>query len=201
MFSLTVVLSPWVSEFSHPARPSHARVPPKNGLTILWTNQGQVRWFFPMANLTIVLLFWSEEEVKKGSNIAWTLTLPSTSCISEEFRDMLELISLILPSKDNVLWPTGLHRVHLWRRKCEWKTFNDQTWIDSMRKVSKGQGNPCFFTAPNPMDDDQSVGEIRCDLDKPRISPYKNAWRPHQIRFSPWSQPSQTIFFELVITN
>ena len=29
-----------------------------------------------------------------------------------------------------------------------------------------------FFTAVNPMDDDQSMEEIRCDLDKPTIAPY-----------------------------
>ena len=28
-----------------------------------------------------------------------------------------------------------------------------------------------FVTAVNPMDDDQSMEEIRCDLDKPRIAP------------------------------
>ena len=37
-----------------------------------------------------------------------------------------------------------------------------------------------FFTAVNPMDDDQSMEEIRCDLDKPRIAPYKNTCRTHQ---------------------
>ena len=37
-----------------------------------------------------------------------------------------------------------------------------------------------FFAAVNPMDDDQSMEEIRFDLDKPRIAPYKNTWRPHQ---------------------
>ena len=37
-----------------------------------------------------------------------------------------------------------------------------------------------FFTAVNPMDEDESMEEIRCDLDKPRIAPYKNTWRPHQ---------------------
>ena len=26
----------------------------------------------------------------------------------------------------------------------------------------------------------RSVEEIRCDLDKPRIAPHKNTWRPHQ---------------------
>ena len=30
------------------------------------------------------------------------------------------------------------------------------------------------------MDDDQSMEEIRCDLDKQRIPPYKKTWRPHQ---------------------
>ena len=30
------------------------------------------------------------------------------------------------------------------------------------------------------MDDDQSLEEILCDLDKPRIAPYENIWRPHQ---------------------
>ena len=37
-----------------------------------------------------------------------------------------------------------------------------------------------FFTAVNPMDEDQSMEEIRYDLDKPRIAPYKNTWRSHQ---------------------
>ena len=37
-----------------------------------------------------------------------------------------------------------------------------------------------FFTAVNPMDDDQSMEEIRCDLDKPRIAPKKNTRRLHQ---------------------
>ena len=47
-----------------------------------------------------------------------------------------------------------------------------------------------FFTAVDPMDDDQSMEEdqydvdpnapeIPCDLSKPRIVPYKQTWRPH----------------------
>ena len=31
-----------------------------------------------------------------------------------------------------------------------------------------------FFTSVNPMDDDQSMEEQQCDLDKARIAPYKN---------------------------
>ena len=30
-----------------------------------------------------------------------------------------------------------------------------------------------FFTTVNPMDDDQSMEEVPCDLDKPKIAPYK----------------------------
>ena len=49
-----------------------------------------------------------------------------------------------------------------------------------MEEVSKGTEQSLFFTAVNPMDDDQRMEEIRCDLDKPRITPYKNTWRLHQ---------------------
>ena len=37
-----------------------------------------------------------------------------------------------------------------------------------------------FFAAVNPMDDDQSMVEIRCDLDKSGFAPYRYTWRPHQ---------------------
>ena len=47
-------------------------------------------------------------------------------------------------------------------------------------KSLKGERQSVFFTAVNPMDDDQSMEEVRCDLDKPRIAPYKNTWRPHK---------------------
>ena len=40
--------------------------------------------------------------------------------------------------------------------------------------------------------DDQSVEEIRCNLDKPRFVPYKNTWKPHQnivlVRFEACSE-------------
>ena len=37
-----------------------------------------------------------------------------------------------------------------------------------------------FFTTVNPMDDGQSMEEILCDLDMPRIAPYKNTWKRRQ---------------------
>ena len=45
-------------------------------------------------------------------------------------------------------------------------------------KSLKRDRQSVFFTAVNPMDDDQNMEEIRCDLDKPRMAPYKNTWRP-----------------------
>ena len=37
-----------------------------------------------------------------------------------------------------------------------------------------------FFTIVNPMDDDQSMEEQQCDLNKARIVPYWNTWKLHQ---------------------
>ena len=42
------------------------------------------------------------------------------------------------------------------------------------------EDNLCFCTAVTPMDDDQNMEEIRCNLDKPRLVPYTSTWRPHQ---------------------
>ena len=47
-------------------------------------------------------------------------------------------------------------------------------------KSLKRHRQSVFLTAVKPMDDDQSMAEIRHDLDKPRIVPYTNTWRPHQ---------------------
>ena len=50
--------------------------------------------------LKIGYLFWQkEEDQRKGFNIARTLTLPNTSCISRQFKDIQEVISLILHCK------------------------------------------------------------------------------------------------------
>ena len=74
----------------------------------------------------------------------------------------------------------GLHRLHLPRRKWKWNIFNHQQWIDPGGRSLKRERQSVFFTAVNPIDGDQSMEEIRCNLDKPRTAPYKNTWRPHQ---------------------
>ena len=40
-------------------------------------------------------------------------------------------------------------------------------------KSLKGERQSVFFTAVSPMEDDQSMEETRCNLDKPRLAPYK----------------------------
>ena len=40
-----------------------------------------------------------------------------------------------------------------------------------------------FFTAVNPMDNNQDLGEVQYDLDKPRIAVYNNTWRALQSTF------------------
>ena len=72
------------------------------------------------------------------------------------------------------------HRVHLPHRDYKCNAFNNQRWIDPRRKKSQKGQIICVFTTMNPMDDDQSMEEILCDLDKRRIAPYKNTWKPHQ---------------------
>ena len=70
----------------------------------------------------------------------------------------------------------------------------------------KRDGQSVFFTVVKPMDDDQSVEEILCDLDKPRIAPYKNTWRPHQklcvlVQFEARSQERMAILSNTVTLN
>ena len=81
-------------------------------ITATWSINSSRRWWSSTIWLTIFLkksrqssmvlrwLVWQrEEDPRKGFNIAWTLTFPSTSCISEQFRDIQEVTSLILHCK------------------------------------------------------------------------------------------------------
>ena len=46
-------------------------------------------------------------------------------------------------------------------------------------KSNRRDRQSVFFTAVNPMDDNQDLEEVECDLDKPRIAPYKHTWKAH----------------------
>ena len=51
-------------------------------------------------HLKLGQLSWQkEEDQREGFNTAWTRTLPNISCISQQFRDIREVISLILHCK------------------------------------------------------------------------------------------------------
>ena len=78
----------------------------------------------------IWFLFWQNDvEPRKVFNIDWILTLPATSCTSEQFKDIQEIMLLILSCK--FCW------VHLPRRECQWSAFNDWKWLDPTRTKSQ----------------------------------------------------------------
>ena len=55
------------------------------------------------------------------------------------------------------------------------------------------------------MEDENCVGETLCDLTKPRIVPYKNAWKPHQnsflVRFEARSRERIAVLLDKVACN
>ena len=82
--------------------------------------------------------------------------------------------------QDNVLLPEGFTEyIHHVGNVSGIESIIRSGLIPGGRSLKRDRQS-VFFAAVNPMDDDQSMEEIRCDLDKPRIAPYKNTWRPHQ---------------------
>ena len=55
------------------------------------------------------------------------------------------------------------------------------------RKSFKRDRQPVFFTAVNPMYIHQNQEEVQNDLDKPRMTVYKNTWRAHQNTVHWWN--------------
>ena len=131
--------------------------------------------------LTIELLVWQrEEDQRKGFN-QYCLK-PNSSKHFLYFRAIQGQSegNLVDPAlQDNVLLPE-----HFTECICHVGNVSDihsiiRSGLISGGKSLKRDRQSVFFTAVNPMDDDQSMKEIRCDLDKPRIAPYKNIWRLH----------------------
>ena len=82
--------------------------------------------------------------------------------------------------QDNVLLPEDFTEYICYvRNVCEIHSIIRSGLIPGGRSLKRDRQS-VFFTAVNPMDDDQSMEEIPCDLDKPRIAPYTNTWRSHQ---------------------
>ena len=62
-----------------------------------WKVQGRIRWHFGMDSWCLGKFLGKRRRTEeKISILLWTLILPSTSCTSEQFRDIGEAISLIL---------------------------------------------------------------------------------------------------------
>ena len=103
-----------------------------------------------------------EEDQRKGFNTAWTLTLPNISCISEQFKDIQEVISLILHCKTMYCCPmtspsTSTTSGTLMVCTPSLKVDSSQKEQASKKKQS------VFFTAVNPMENNQDLEDVQYD--------------------------------------
>ena len=74
-----------------------------------------------------------------------------------------------LALQDSVLFPEDFTEYHI-GNASERHSIIRSGLIPGERRLKRDKQS-VFFTAVNPVDDDQSMEEIRCDLDKPRIAP------------------------------
>ena len=115
-----------------------------------------------------------EEDRRKGFSTACTLILPSMSRISEQSRDIQEVISLISHCKTMYCYRTTSPITSTTSRTLTTCTHHHPGWIDSRKRiVSKGTRQSVFFTAVNPMYAHQDLEEVQYDLENPRIAVYK----------------------------
>ena len=114
----------------------------------------------------------------KGGGAAWTLTLPSTSCTSEQFRDIRRY--LVDPTlQDNVLLPDDFAE-YIYHIENAFEMHSTiKSGLIPGRKGLMRDRQSVFLTAVNPMCARQDLEEVDYDLDKPRIAPHKHIWRAH----------------------
>ena len=99
--------------------------------------QGKVRWYF-------AVVLWRLDNLSgKGmrteemvSVLLWTLTLPSTSCISEQFRNIQQVTSLILHCKTMCCCKRTSPSTSCHVGNISEIHSNNQKWIDPRRKKS-----------------------------------------------------------------
>ena len=89
-----------------------------------------------------------EEDRRKGFSTAWTLIPPKISCISEQSRDIQEVLSLI-PHSKTIYWSERLRRLHLPHRERSRYALHHPGWIWFQEEVSKGQA-VCVFHSREP---------------------------------------------------
>ena len=82
--------------------------------------------------------------------------------------------------QDNVLLPKVFteYMYHVGNAN-ELNSMTRNGLISGGKSIKRGR-QTVFFTTVNPMEDVFGMGEIPCDLTKPRIAPYKNTWKRFQ---------------------
>ena len=111
------------------------------------------------------------------------------SCTFDQFKDIQEIMLLILSCKTNVLLPKGFteYIYHVGNAK-ELSSIIRSGLIPGGKSLERGR-QAVFFTVVNPMEDGNGMGETPRDLTKPRIAPYKNTWKRIQ----------KTVFFQFEV--
>ena len=107
----------------------------------------EVRRCFAMVTWRLDYQLWQEEEeeeLRKDFNVAWMQTLRINSCTFEQFKDIQEMMLLILHCK-TMYFTERIYRVHLPRREREWIEFNSRKWIDSREKKPQKRKTSCVL--------------------------------------------------------
>ena len=113
-----------------------------------------------------------EEDKRKCFSTAWTLFLPNVSCISEQSRDIQEVLSLILHCKTMYCYRTTSPSTSTTPGNAnELHSIIESGLVPGGRSLKKDKQS-VFFIAANPMDNNQDLEEVQYDLDKPGIAVY-----------------------------
>ena len=117
-------------------------------------------------------LLQKEEERRNDLNIVWIQTLPINSCTFAQFKDIQEIMLLILHCKTMYYYRNDLPNTSTTSgtRLNFWMTNG---LIQGRTSLNRGR-QAVFFTTVNPMDDGYGMGETARNLTKPRIMPNKN---------------------------
>ena len=90
-------------------------------------------------HLKIEYQLWQKEEERgKASNIAWIQSLPISSCIFEQFKDIQEIMLLNLALQDDVLPPKGFteYILHV-GNESELNSITRNGLIPGLKKASR----------------------------------------------------------------
>ena len=148
-------------------------------LTIWQKSLSQGLVYFAMANSSLDN-FLDKKGGGPKERFQCCLNPPYISCISEQSRDVQEVLSLILHCK--TMYCCRMTSPSTSTTSGTLTTCTPRSRADCFQEeeVSKVTGSQFFFTAVNPTYTHQHQEEVQYDLDKPRNAVYKNIWRVHQ---------------------